>query len=101
MNGKYWNGKTFAEKVAGMQKAYTVTSVSDSDTCIVLEDWQSAGQARMVVAHISAAGWVDVFIGHIADGRPQEDESRHVALTPSQFETLLDAYNVHTARAIA
>jgi hypothetical protein len=61
--------------------------VGVTDTVVELE---RTGQHRMVLAHISQAGWVDIFI--IAAGyRPEDDSLRHVALTGSQMDTLIAA----------
>lgn len=106
--GYFYGSGTFAERSAKMVRALTVDSVSNSDQCMILAEQDSRDfdgvnprarmPYRMTVAHISDSGWVDIFIGEIdTSGDGAGDTSRHVALTPSEFNTLQDAWNRHPA----
>jgi hypothetical protein len=88
--------RKYQDAVSDARDSLMRRSVSASDTLVVLEDVTHTYDARVTVAHISASGWVDVFMVAIRagddDASDPTKETRHVALTPSQFAKLTGAY---------
>lgn len=108
MKGFYYGPGTFAERSAAMVKSLTVSSVANEDQCLILQEMtcrdydginpRAKMPYRMTVAHISSAGWVDIFISEIdTHGEGNGDSSRHVGLTPHEFSQLAEAYAAHPA----
>lgn len=71
------------------QRAILKDALSPGDTLVVLDTYHD----RLIAAHISDRGWVDLFI---ADGQIKDKHSlRHIGLTPSQFQRLMTTYERH------
>lgn len=65
----------------------TNTALGEHDTLVIMSE---NVPRRLVAAHISDCGWVDIFI---ADGQIRDQTTlRHVGMTPSQFRQLRDDY---------
>lgn len=110
-----WRGDTVQERTASMVASYTVNTIGESDTLVVLTDrtqlktcYQEIPESPvlrcfprcntdMTVAQISDCGYVDFFRGLVSEYR-QDEYSEHFCVYPSEVEKLFAAYQEWKAK---
>lgn len=78
------------ERRSAMEKRLTEGLHYDSTGHIVSKRTSPSGKDKYM--QITAAGWVDLYANYVAEDNPAFDKLEHIALSPSEMETVMATY---------